>query len=216
MHNLVGNDGMDVSAGIITSHLVPGEHILWVGQPKQGFALRGWDVVYVPFSLFMVIAGSTITVVELRRLSDPGLLLFVIFWTIGAYWLAFGRFFYDARKRACTYYALTNARVIAISGNSSYDVRAIQLNKLKEVTFTKRSDGTGTLEFDRPGFFSFRTRFDLERGMDVPWLSMDPLRSMAFEMITDAREVYNLILQTREAALADEKQTTSITPKTTG
>jgi hypothetical protein len=186
---------------VITPHLSPGERLLWAGRPKQGFALRGWDILFVPMSLLMVIIGSVITVVEFRQLGGTGVLLFVVVWMIGSYWFAFGRFFYDARKRARTYYALSDARVIVVSGEASYDIRAIQLKVLREVTFTRRADDTGTLEFDRPGFLSYRGRFDSGRGMDWPWFSLDPLRSMAFEMIANPREVYDLIVRAQQHAL---------------
>lgn len=187
-------------ADVIAACLAPGEQLLWAGRPKQGFALRGWDIVNIPFSLIMVVAGTMLIFVEIRQPTDPMALPFLLVWTVSAYWIAFGRFFYDARKRSRTYYALTDSRVIVLSGNRSTNIRSMQLRTLKEITITKRADEAGTIEFDRPGFLSYRYRFESSRGMDMPWFSMDSVRSMAFEMISDVRRVYDLIVQAQHQA----------------
>lgn len=105
----------------------------------------------------------------------------------------------DARKRAQTYYGLTNARAIILSIGEPTNLRAVDLKLLKEITFIRRSDHTGTLEFDRPGCLSYRRRLDMKRGANSPWMSMDPLRTPAFEMIANPHEVYDLIVQTQHA-----------------
>lgn len=199
------------AAAIIADYIVPGEQLLWAGRPKQGFALRGWDVVHIPLGLLMAIVGTAITFVQIRNSTDSFAICFMLVWTVGAYWAAFGRFFNDARKRARTYYALTNFRVMVISANGSTHVRAMQLITLEKITFTKRSDGTGTIEFNRPSFKSFQYQFETSRGIDPPWFSHDSIRSMAFEMIADARHVHGLIVQARDDTLAREKSATPTT-----
>ena len=152
------------AAAIMTAHLAPGEQLLWAGRPKQGFALRGWDIVYWSLSLLMVIAGTYITVVEWRKPGDTGTLIFVLLWTAAVYYAAFGRFFVDRWQRSLTYYAVTDRRAIIATRESPDYIQSINLSTLKKVTYSRRSDNTGTLEFDRPSVFTIQGRWDTGRG----------------------------------------------------
>jgi hypothetical protein len=188
------------AAAVMTAHLAPGERLLWAGRPKQGFALRGWDIVYWPLSLLMVVAGTYITVVEWRKPGATGTLIFVLLWTAAAYYAAFGRFFMDRWQRSLTYYAVTDRRAIILTRENPDYIQSINLSTLKKVTYSRRSDNTGTLEFDRPSVFTFQGRLDTARGSSFP--SMQPELTPAFEMIADARQVRDLIEQTQQALQA--------------
>lgn len=188
------------TAAVMTAHLAPGEQLLWAGRPKQGFALRGWDIVYWPLSLLMVVAGTYITVVEWRKPGDTGTLIFVLLWTAVAYYAAFGRFFMDRWQRSLTYYAVTDRRAIIATRENPTHIQSIDLRALKKVTYSRRSDNTGTLEFDRPSIFTIQGRYDTGRGMSYP--AMEYWLTPAFEMITDARQVRDLIEQTQQALQA--------------
>jgi hypothetical protein len=110
------------------------------------------------------------------------------------------RFFVDRWQRSLTYYALTDQRAIILTRENPPDVRSVYLNTLKEVTYSHRSDGTGTLEFDRPGYATIQGRYDTGRGAGFPF--MDSWLTPAFEMVANGREVRDLILQARDAARA--------------
>ncbi len=181
---------------IINAYLGPGERLLWAGRPKQGFALRGWDIVHWPLSLFACVAGTILTIHEWREPGNVGVLIFVILWTIATYYAAFGRFFVDRWQRSLTYYAVTDRRAIILTRAGPDHIQSVYLNILKEVTYTRRSDGTGTLEFDRPGYSTIQGRWDMWRGATFPWDNLTP----AFEMITGAREVRDLIVQAQQHA----------------
>ena len=193
----------DEASTIIATHLLPGERLLWAGRPKQGFALRGWDILYLPMSISMVIIGSVLTVYEFQTGNDSGVLLFVTIWTVGAFYFAFGRFLVDKWKRSNTYYALTNERAIILTNKRSPSVQSVSLTTLKEITATRRADGTGTIEFDRPSFLSFRGQFDAGRG--ASWPFYNDLITPAFEMIAAPFEVRELTLQARDEAQAGVK-----------
>ena len=185
------------AAAVMTAHLAPGELLLWAGRPKQGFALRGWDIVYWPLSLLMVVAGTYITVVEWRNPGNTGTLIFVLLWTAAVYYAAFGRFLMDRWQRSLTYYAVTDRRAIILTRETPAYIQSINLSTLKKVTYSRRGDDTGTLEFDRPSVFTFQGRLDTARGASFP--SMQSELTPAFEMIADAREVRDLIEQTQQA-----------------
>ena len=141
---------------IIDACLAPGERLLWAGRPKQGFALRGWDILYWPLYILMAVVGTFVTVMEWRDPGNPGVLVFVLLWTAAAYYLAIGRFFVDRWQRSTIYYAVTDSRAIILTGESADDIQSVYLSTLKEVTYTHRGDDTGTLEFDRRASSPFK------------------------------------------------------------
>lgn len=190
----------DDMSHILAPHLVSGERLLWAGQPKQGFALRGWDIVNVPVAAVAAVAGTMLTIVEFRQPSQPIAPFIALFMALIGYYAAVIRFFVDRWQRSLTHYALTDQRAIILTRESLPDVRSVYLNTLKEVTYSHRSDGTGTLEFDRPSVFTIQGRNDTGRGMSLPF--MDSWLTPAFEMVANGREVRDLILQARDAAQA--------------
>jgi len=194
---IVPND----AARVISAHRIPGERLLWAGRPKQGLAFRGWDVLYVPFGGLLLVGGSIFIVLAISETGDPFLALFLSLWLLAAAYMAVGRFFVDARRRASTYYAVTSMRALIISGKELGRVQSVNLRSLQEITFTRRADNTGTIEFDRHGGW-FQQRFDMSRGTDSPFLSYDAMRTPAFEMIENPRDVEALILSVRDEARA--------------
>ena len=183
---------------IVTACLVPGERLLWAGRPKQGFALRGWDILSWPLSILAAIMGTLLTVMQWREPGNPGVLIFALLWTAGAYYAAIGRFVIDRWQRSMTYYAVTDQRAIILTKESPDYIRSIDLKTVKEISHSRRSDSTGTLEFNRPGLNSFQRRLDVGRGAALP--SMDIDLTPAFEMIANAREVRDLIVQAQQEA----------------
>jgi hypothetical protein len=185
------------AAAAMTAHLAPGERLLWAGQPKQGFALRGWDILYWPFSILMAVVGTILTVVELRAPSEPGAIVFALLAMLAGYYGTVIRYFVDRWQRSTTYYAVTDRRALILTRESPDYIQSIDLSTLKEVTYTRRGDNTGTLEFDRPSYFTIQGRYDTGRGASLPF--MEPALTPAFEMIPNAREVRDLIVQTQHA-----------------
>jgi Bacterial PH domain len=103
-------------------------------------------------------------------------------------YMNFGRFPLDARRRNRTYYAVTDRRIIIVSGLVSREVQSISLRNLPNVVLGARGDGSGTITFGDKDpltamYGSLYGRVFL--GPGVP----------AFEMIEDARRVYDLILR---------------------
>src|SRR5690349_4837441 len=99
----------------VQNELYPGEALLWSGQPASGIRFRGTDVLVIPFSLMW--AGFT-CFWESSVLSQ-GISFFALwgipFVLVGNY-IVWGRFLVDAWQRSKTSYALTNQRIIILSG----------------------------------------------------------------------------------------------------
>ena len=115
----------------IRPELETGERILWAGQPRQGLRFSLFDLYAVPFGLFFFGFAVVWTVMAYR--GFPLFALFgVPFLLVGTY-VAFGRFFVEARQRAKTYYAVTNRRMIVVSGLVNRTVKSLDLSTLHDV-----------------------------------------------------------------------------------
>jgi hypothetical protein len=138
----------------------------------------------------LLFSGVSIIWEVLAIASGAGLvfaLTGVPFILFGLYMIG-GRFPLDARRRNRTYYALTDRRIIIVSGLVSPEVQSISLRNLPNVVLDARGDGSGTITFGDKNplsamYGSMYGRVFL--GPGVP----------AFEMIQDARRVYDLILR---------------------
>jgi hypothetical protein len=111
---------------------------------------------------------------------------------VGLYLIA-GRLFVDARARARTFYGLTNRRAIIVSGIMSRSTRSIALRLLTDVSVQERANGTGTVLLGRPhpfaGWYS-----------GMPWPGMDQYSTPGFELIPDAKRVYDQVLEAHRVA----------------
>ena len=178
----------------ITDVLDRGERVIWSGQPRQGLMLRGSDGFAIPFALVwtsipLVGALSTLTGPK----SNPFALLPILPFVLVGLYLLVGRFFVDAAQRRRTYYALTNERIVIVSGLSSRSVRSLALRSLEQVDVSERASGQGTITFGRSASGSFAL---------AGWPGMKSYQAPAFEMIADAAAVAKLIRDAQRAATA--------------
>jgi len=173
------------SERVLQAELVPGEKLLWSGQPRSGLQFRWADRIIIPYSLLWV--GFAIFVVRSHQSANGPFFsrLLVIPFTIIGLYLTVGRFFIDARKRARTYYGLTNERILIVTNLSARQVQSLALRGLPEMSLTERSDRSGTIVFEAN---SSKQRSDRDKPL--------PPR---FEMIEEARQIYTQIQATQRA-----------------
>ena len=127
-----------------------------------------------------------------RFLKTPP--LFFRFWGIpfilvGAYMVA-GRFVWDARRRAKTYYGVTDRHILIVYGVDSKKTTTLALKSLPGLTLDERYNGDGDVVFDTKDASHVATGGIVGRGQTVPAM---------FELIPQAREVYNIIRKAQGA-----------------
>jgi hypothetical protein len=177
---------------VIREELRRDERLLWSGQPPQGMRLCAADAFMIPFSILwggFAIFWETTVVVQ-------GAPLFFMAWgvpfvVVGLY-LIVGRFWFDARQRAQTYYALTDSRVIIVSGVFSRSTRSLNVRTLSDVAMTKKKNGSGMISFGpvNPMYAWWGT---------AGWPGMSRYMPPCLELDCNADEVYEKILAAQKA-----------------
>lgn len=170
----------------LQKELSAGESLLWSGRPKQGVLLRGSDVFMIPFSLLW---GGFAIFWEYSAYTSgapPFFLLFGgVFVVVGLYFI-FGRFVADSIKRKGTYYGVTNDRVLILSEFPTRKLKSLNLRTLSDITFSNKSDGSGSI--------TFGPQHPMSSWMGgMSWPGMGQYQSPMFEFIKNAKTVYETI-----------------------
>jgi len=170
----------------LTGRLLPGERIVWSGQPQQGLLLMAHDIFLIPFSLMW--RGFTI-VWEVEVLRSSGGVNFFVLWglmfvLVGLY-LVFGRFIADAWVRRGLHYAVTDRRILIARPSPFARFTALNVTQLPDIDLSERSNGRGTIRFGAPVVTGGR------RGRANTLPALDP--TPQFLGIEDARRVFDLI-----------------------
>jgi hypothetical protein len=108
--------------------------------------------------------------------------------------LVIGRFFVEAKQRSGTYYAVTPQRVIIRSGLFSRSVKSLPLKTLQDLSLSERTDGTGTIAFGAQ-----HPMASMFGGMPG-WPGMDQYLGPRFDLIPQARSVYESIRKAQASA----------------
>lgn len=153
----------------LETELAPGERLLWSGQPKGGFHLLRGDGFLIPFGIAWLGFSIFWTVLAFRAPKEAGAewlnivfpLFGIPFVLVGIY-LVGGRYWFDARKRARTAFAITDKRVLSSRRGDKRSSQALDLNDIGEVSVVEMKDRSGTIRFTPVGVKSERVlRWDL-------------------------------------------------------
>ena len=132
----------------VERHLLPSEHIEWIGRPDPTKHFTRSDVFLIPFSImwggFAIFWEAT----AIEGGAGPVFALWGIpFVVIGLYFI-FGRFIYKARRNRRTIYTVTNRRVMTlVRGRSDESVEAAALSSIPNISTSAASNGHGNVEF---------------------------------------------------------------------
>ena len=177
---------------IILPELDPLERLLWACRPTRGIIFRRADSLMIPFSLMW---AGFVVFWEIAAYRESGPSFFslwgVPFVLVGAY-LVVGRFLWDAWRRAHTFYAVTDRRVLIVTRGVSQNVTTLAIRNLPAITLAERRDGIGDIVLGAGDAGYVAAGGLVARGAVVP-----PI----LESVPDARQVYNVIRQAQQHAV---------------
>jgi hypothetical protein len=175
-------------------HLVSGEKVLWVGRPDAAKRFSKSDRFAIPFSLLW---GGFAIFWEAAAIAGGGgffALWGLPFVGIGLYMIV-GRFFYKARLKRRTSFAVTNKRVLKLERRRSGDaVDAMFLDAIPAVNRDVGADGSGCVVFGNGN------RWQVEAATGgMPGFFMSNVQvPLAFYDIPEAAHVAELVTQLRQ------------------
>ena len=165
--------------------LLDNEKILWSGKPKDGVFFKASDALMIPFSLMW---GGFAIFWEMSVITTDAPIFFKLwgipFVLVGLY-IIFGRFLFEKKERGKTFYAVTDSRVLIKSGLFNTKLTSLSLQKLPELSITKKDNGFGTIEFGDSNILSSIGSFTPYKKDNTP----------KFEMIEDVQYIYNEIIR---------------------
>jgi len=184
----------------LTRELGSGERLLWSGRPRQGIIFRSSDIFMIPFSLFWggfaffwefsVISGVT------KHDAPSGFnIIFPLFglpFVLVGIYIIFGRFFTDAKQRQNTTYGVTNQRIIIKTGLFTLSTKSLNLRTLSDLSLDEKSNGYGIISFGPVNPYS-------RIGGSSSWPGARRYAPPCFDMIPDAKRVYEIIRQAQNA-----------------
>ena len=161
----------------LQSELDPDEQLLWAGQPRQGFHFRMSDAVEIPVAVLWIIGVLMWTGLVIIKASEKegkpgplaGLFFTGIFVAAGLH-LIYKRFIGDSKRRARTFYGVTNHRILIVSAQKKSVTTCISLKTLRDFTLTEHRRGWGSICFGH----------------------VEP-HAPKFEMTANAKDVFNTI-----------------------
>jgi hypothetical protein len=181
----------------LAGKLLPGERLVWSGQPRQGLMFQPMDAFLVPFSIvwtgiaatMFVAGGFGMATGQLHSAQLPFLFIPTLFLVFGAYFTV-GRFLHDAWMRSRIHYGVTERRALILRGDS---LTAIDLARTGTVRLKGGGGGRGTIDFTADdGLSMFRMN---GFGMWTPSAT-----GSRFIGIEGAQEVFNQIEAIRAKA----------------
>jgi len=174
---------------VLTRELLPGEHLLWCGRPKQGYLkLYGSNVAVIMFLTWcclVLLTSKTGTGTYFSFRPNISVIVFISF----PFTLFWGGVIYDKLNRGNSIYGVTNLRLLIISGVFRQQKKFVQVCYLTDIEYFDRTDRSGTIcfgspEFPEPLFYS-----------GPRWRRLYQYSRHHFFQVDNAREVYHILLK---------------------
>ena len=125
-------------------YLEPDEYVVWQGKPEKGNYFRQEDIFRVPFGLFFF--GFSVVWASMASQADVGFSLFALPFMIVGLYISVGIIIHRAILLSKTEYAITNRKLIRISGSK---VDIVYGNQINNMQIMMNKDGTGRIIFLR-------------------------------------------------------------------
>lgn len=150
------------------------EYILWRGKPEKGNYVRRENIMTIPFGLFFFLfacvwAGGA-------SMASPLFALFALpFMGVGLY-LSFGMIIHRAIILSKTEYAITNKKLIRISGQR---VDMVDADKIGSIQIEMNKNGTGTITFlQQEVYYRGSKRYNSYPGGNMGFHSIENIRDV--------------------------------------
>ncbi|WP_277983901.1 hypothetical protein [Sphingomonas faeni] len=170
--------------------LLPGERVVWGGQPYAGFIFRPIEVFLIPFSLLWG-GFALFWNVSAWTTADLSFNLFGLPFLIAGLYITFGRFLVDISLRKNLAYFVTNKRILVERRSSGSNTKSLDIKRLPVLEIDERSDGSGTIRFGSSGGWFTGNNF----GIWQPTFDPTP----QFIRIPNVRSVYQTIQKQTES-----------------
>jgi hypothetical protein len=171
------------------------ERLLWSGRPQQGLRLRSGDILMIPFSLMW---GGFAFFWEFSVANAKTPFFFKLwgipFVLMGIY-IILGRFFMESYLRGRTYYGVTDRRVIIVNGLTNREVKSLTLPGLSDISLSEKNDRSGSITFG-----SSNPAYAMRSGRT--WPDTSKKMGPSFDLIEDARKVYDVIRNAQQQSAA--------------
>jgi hypothetical protein len=173
---------------VFEGYLMQDESMLWTGKPDPSVLLSRSDILMIPASLLWGGFAIFWEVMALKGAPDPFFALFGVPFVLMGLYMIFGRFIYKRWRKANTYYAVTNKRVLVLTKLWRSNLQAIRIGTIPTLNLSAGRDGRGTIVFGNTSYAGMYSNTGMEffggfYGSQAP----------TFYDIQDARTVHDLV-----------------------
>lgn len=181
-------------SNIFQDELLEGEEILWMDKPQAWKLLNVYDLYLIPVSVFWC-------AIVFSFWQTSGFFVFILPHTLIGLYMLFGRFIVKYLRNRRTYYAITDRRILIMTGLLARKFQTFAIDTLPALDKSIGFGGIGTISFGieptRPWWTRRQANY-ANTGMEFFGYSVT-----AFYDIANANEVYRLIseLQHRYSAI---------------
>jgi hypothetical protein len=172
---------------VVLRELDPGEKLLWTGMPQKGILFRWYDYIFIPAGICTAIFAIVNEAFLIWKGAPAVMIIVGLPFVLIGLTVLFGRFIINAKIREKTFYGVTDKRVIIISGFFNKMIKSADFTQVRNLSLVEGKNRKGTISFGayEPYFASKNL---------ISGLAEEP----QFEMIENARDVYDIIVRARK------------------